>query len=436
MIQAAVMPRQPVMVGKPGALPPGIVTQPGFDSPTLPMVPEDNIRTTTVTTPEPTPTTGQPFGLGGAEMALGAGLESALNILNMGVPDLGQATVGQAPMTGSVNLGAAPTANLSNAVNNLSGFDPGISNIEQFTGAGAKAQQLQAALIGALGPEAQAAAMQQYQESPALAYMQEQAERAVTRNAAATGGTQGGNVLKELQRQAIGLSQQDFNQRIAQLGDLSRMGLESATRGGSLRGRQAELGSEFMAREALSNQDMAGRYGLTQGQMDLQTNLANQAMEGRFGELNAQLQQQRDLAEAQIGADMARLGAGMTTDIMGQTAGYRYGTGERIANQADRTYSALSQLSNELGINLGNLVGEGGRNIANLQQMTGGMFAEMPRSLQTLLANLAVQQGTNQARFISGAGMAEGQGVQGRYDAMTNMTGTLADIVAEYIRNG
>lgn len=68
----------------------------------------------------------------------------------------------------------------------------------------------QAALAGLRGSEAQAAAFEGFQASPGQKFLQEEAERALTRTSAATGGIGGGNVLKELQRQAIGLAQQDF----------------------------------------------------------------------------------------------------------------------------------------------------------------------------------------------------------------------------------
>lgn len=81
---------------------------------------------------------------------------------------------------------------------------------------GAAEQQL-AALSGASGADAQAAAFQQFQDSPGQAFLQEQAERGLLRNQAAIGGLGGGNVRRELNRQAIGLAQQDFQNQFNRL---------------------------------------------------------------------------------------------------------------------------------------------------------------------------------------------------------------------------
>lgn len=74
------------------------------------------------------------------------------------------------------------------------------------------------ALSGASGPEAQAQAFQAFQDSPEQAFLREEGERGLLRNQAAIGGLGGGNVRRELQRQAIGLASQDFSNRFNRLG--------------------------------------------------------------------------------------------------------------------------------------------------------------------------------------------------------------------------
>jgi len=78
------------------------------------------------------------------------------------------------------------------------------SRLDPYARGGVGASQYAQALTGALGESAQAAAFNRYMESPEQAYLREQSERAITRNAAATGGLQGGNVLQELQRKTLG----------------------------------------------------------------------------------------------------------------------------------------------------------------------------------------------------------------------------------------
>lgn len=137
-------------------------------------------------------------GLMGAEQALQQGLQGSLGLIAQGL---------------------APFA------------DPGIS-----------AFQLQAAQAGALGPEAQARAISQFQESPGQQFLREEQERAILRNAAATGGLGGGNVLSELQRRAFERAQTDFGNQFSRLGSLSQIGA-GLTGQGVAQGAQAVLGT-------------------------------------------------------------------------------------------------------------------------------------------------------------------------------------------------
>ena len=75
-----------------------------------------------------------------------------------------------------------------------------------------------------LGADAQAQAYAQFQESPGQAYLREQAERSLVANSAATGGLAGGNVLKELQGQAVGLAAQDFQNQFDRRGTVADRG--------------------------------------------------------------------------------------------------------------------------------------------------------------------------------------------------------------------
>ena len=90
--------------------------------------------------------------------------------------------------------------------------------------AGDTARQQQMALLGLLGPEAQAAAQAALQESPGQKFMRDRQERALTRNAAATGGLGGGNIQTALQEQAAGFAQQDLQNQFGRLGALSGAG--------------------------------------------------------------------------------------------------------------------------------------------------------------------------------------------------------------------
>lgn len=71
--------------------------------------------------------------------------------------------------------------------------------------------------LGVRGPEAEQAAISGFIESPGQKFLRERGERAVLRNAAATGGLQGGNVLAELQRRGIGTAATQLGERKSRL---------------------------------------------------------------------------------------------------------------------------------------------------------------------------------------------------------------------------
>ena len=94
--------------------------------------------------------------------------------------------------------------------------------------AGRGAIQQQQALVGALGPEAQRAAISQIENSPEFAVQMKQGEDAILANASATGGLRGGNTQAALAQFRPQLLSQLINQRFEQLGGLSGQGLQSA----------------------------------------------------------------------------------------------------------------------------------------------------------------------------------------------------------------
>ena len=81
--------------------------------------------------------------------------------------------------------------------------------------------------LGLRGAEAEQAAISGFQESPGQVFLRERAERATLRSAAATGGLRGGNVKRELQREAIGISGQFLGERLDRLAGVARGGREA-----------------------------------------------------------------------------------------------------------------------------------------------------------------------------------------------------------------
>lgn len=115
------------------------------------------------------------------------------------------------------------------------------AGLQPFIDPGQQAAEQQAALSGALGPEAQAQAFADFQEDPGTQFLRDQGLRLVGSGAGATGGVGGGERLRELTRFSQGLALQDLSNRFRRLGSVTGTGLQAASNLGSLRG-QASAG--------------------------------------------------------------------------------------------------------------------------------------------------------------------------------------------------
>ena len=128
------------------------------------------------------------------------------------------------------------------------------AGLDPFITGGTAASQKQEALSGALGPEAQAAAFEEFQESPGTEFLREQGLRLVESGAGATGGLGGGDRLRELTKFSQGLALQDLNTQFGRLGNVAGRGLSAATAvggaGAQSAAQQAGLISQAGAAEA------------------------------------------------------------------------------------------------------------------------------------------------------------------------------------------
>lgn len=222
----------------------------------------------------------------------------------------------------------------------------GVAQFTPFRETGLTAQQRQAALSGTLGKEAFDAA---FFESPQQRFAQEQGERARLRNAAATGGVQGGNVLKELTRFGQGNASQFLQQEIANLNTLAGRGFDASTGSATLLGNQA---------------DLLGGVGRDQA--------------GTLSALS------RDLGIAE--ADLANL----TSDQLAQVI-------------AQRT-QGIGQQIDVRGQNIGNIIGTRTANIGNIIGGRTGGIADIQVNRGTNVANLAAGQGSEQALLAGNLG--------------------------------
>ena len=238
----------------------------------------------------------------------------------------------------------------------------GRQDINPYAIAGQDALRTQRALAGLDGQAAFDAA---YQESPQMKFLREQGERAALRNAAATGGLGGGNVLKELTRYNTGLASQDLQNQITNINQLSGRGFNAATQMAGL-----NLNTGLPAANAINTLGV----NLATGRTDAATKLADQ-----YGDASNKL-----------------------ANILGSQ-------GLNISNLVGNTASSINNARNNAAINEARAQENFGVNQSNIQSGIGNQLAGLP------MAPIAVpnyQQGIENA-FNSAALGAE---VFGRND--------------------
>jgi len=120
------------------------------------------------------------------------------------------------------------------------GYGQAVNTLNPTYQQGLQSSELQAALSGALGPEARQAAYDEFIASPGQQWLTGQGEQSILRNAAALGGGLGAQpqVMQELQQNAIGIAAQDFSNNYARLSEISGRGDAAAN---SIANLQASL---------------------------------------------------------------------------------------------------------------------------------------------------------------------------------------------------
>jgi hypothetical protein len=310
------------------------------------------------------------------------------------------------------NAGVSASAgNFSDAgVNEAIGL--GVDALTGFRKPGLQASRYQAALSGALGPEAQREAYARYLESPGQAYLREQGEQAVLRNASATGGLGGGLVLQELQKQGIGMAAQDFQNSYDRLTTLSAQGLTASQAIAQIRAEQAQLASARNIAEgnAQTQANIASAANMTQGGISAMeagaaADRARAANELALGGERAGAFQTTGQNIADIRTGTGRERANLATDtsrIIGEgyfrtgesLAAGRTGAGEAIAGNIAATSAALAESWAKQGVSTADVLGSLGADTAALLKELGVSEATSLEDLAKILANLAVQEGT------------------------------------------
>ena len=207
----------------------------------------------------------------------------------------------------------------------------GRQDINPYAIAGQDALRTQRALAGLDGQAAFDAA---YQESPQMKFLREQGERAALRNAAATGGLGGGNVLKELTRYNTGLASQDLQNQIANINQLSGRGFNAATQMANM-----NLNTGLPAANAINTLGI----NLATGRTDAATKLADQYVDASTKLAN----------------------------ILGSQ-------GLNISNLVGNTASSINNARNNAAINEARAQENFGVNQSNIQSGIGNQLAGLP----------------------------------------------------------
>jgi len=314
----------------------------------------------------------------------------------------------------------------------------GIQGLQGFADPGQQAFQSQAALSGALGPQAQQQAFAQFVASPEQQFIEQQGTQGLLRQAAALGGLGGGNIQKDILSFGQGLARQGISDRFNRLGQVSGQGLQAAGQQAGLRGQQAGLNAQLLGQFGLSaiqskQQQAANQLGVGRDILGARTQLG-----GQLGQLGATEAQQRlgfaAAPLAQVGNILQQTGQGISDITFGTgqlLAGGRTRAGEQIAGGIGTTASQLAALQAQQGLGLSNILGQGGGNLAEILQAAGAGQGLSQENLAAILANIATGQGSTIAGLPGIPGVQQTQGliggVQDLGQAITGITGFLSD---------
>jgi len=293
-------------------------------------------------------------GLIGSEQALQGGLNAQLGALNQfgagalsalgGGQDQANAAFGQArgDVTGA--------------------FNQGVQGLQGFSQGGQGAFDVQNALAGGAGVQAQQQALGNLQ--PVSQFLQDQGNRQIASAVGRRGFS--GDTIREASRFGQGLASQSLNDQFGRLAQTSGQGLQAAGQIGGLRGQQGGIFANLGANQA------SNALGFGQAGSSLLNNLGiNQA--NAFGNTANQVSQGRT--------------------NFGQNLGTALGTGA----------SNVANLQQAGGAGASDILGGAAADAANLQTGFGNLSANDQQQLAAILANLSTGQAAQFAGLPSTA---------------------------------
>lgn len=378
----------------------------------------------------PAPTSPQPqFGLAGGEQALQAGLGAQVASLEAGtggalntLQQAGSVVGGQfgqgiqdlirQNQLAQQQLGQ--TQAQSGAVIRT-GINQAVSALSPFRQTGQQAQSLQAARLGILGPEAQAQAFTDFQDSPGQQFLREQGELGVINQAAALGGLGGGRVRRELTRFGTGLASQNLAQENAQLAQIAGQGLQAAGQASSLLGQGALSRGDLISNIGGRRADLTSQLGGQQ--LGARTQLGG--VLGNIAQQGAGFQQQAGLQASNVFGSVAN-----------QLANARVRAGQDIGQGILGTTRGLSQLAQQQGAGTSDILGSGAANISNLLTGAGQLDAAQQQQLAQLLSNLTTGEVAQLSNLQQQIGQAEAGGILGRAEGLRGGLSRVGNVIS------
>jgi hypothetical protein len=275
--------------------------------------------------------------------------------------------------------------NTSLGADSVNAINQGVAEFDPYSKGGANAQKLYDDLTGVNGPQAQAAAQANYQNSPALQYQMEQMQKQVERSAAAKGGLMSGRSMLELQRNAQGLASQDYFNNLGAVGESANRGLNAASQIGNLRSNQAQMGAQLQG------------IGLqAQAQYEMQKEQTRADIAGKLS----------SLAESR-GLNLG----GMRIGLSQAQAENRSYAGQAIAQNANQAATNISNMLNQQGIGVSDMMSKDISSVTDMIYQSGMQDKVDMQNLAALIANINGGQSTNvmQGNQAIGAAQAAGQ---------------------------
>jgi len=300
--------------------------------------------------------------------------------------------------------------------------------LDPYEQMGRQGLNYEAALIGALGNEAQESAFDRYMASPGQKYLRDKQEESLLRNQAAIGGLQGGRVRTALQEQAKDIASTNFQQDVSNLRNLAQRGQQAAaTQGGFYQQSGANMGS---LRAQLESEAMAQRtkVNLAKAQMAMQAANQKAALTGQGTETMSRTFRESGQDMASLLQNIGMLEADTVGGLSSRLAELELELGLGLGSITERLGDLQTTNINDLANNLANIDSTTLQNIINTVDQTTTNQSNLQTALGTALGNTGLENQGLIAALLSSQGSAEAAQIIGGNQAWQTALGDIGNI--------